>query len=150
MGLTLLALFFQAKGVGHKGRIHIDKRGVRRLYHSIKCKVYRSIFGKIDIPRACYWAKGESEIYPLDAELNLPSTENSYVLQEWAAVLGAEEAYEKAARFLETILRNKVLQATLKGKDIAAKRLMVEMNKRDPERQKQGVALVDGDINCVN
>lgn len=104
IGLTLLMVFFQAKGFGNKDKQHINKEGFRRPYHSIKSRMYRSIFGKINIRRACYWAKGKSEIYPLDAELNLPNTENSYLLQEWGAVLGAEESYEKTARFLETIL----------------------------------------------
>ncbi len=105
LGMTLLLLFFRQKGVGHKGKIHLDKEGIKRPYHSIKQRKYLSIFGKVSIPRACYWAKGCHEIYPLDAELNLPGTEYSYVLQEWSAALGAEEPYEKAAHFLETILR---------------------------------------------
>lgn len=105
LGMTLLLVFFQQKGIGHKGKVHIDKEGVRRPYHSIKHKEYLSIFGRVSIPRACYWAKGRHEVYPLDAELNLPGIECSYVLQEWSAALGAEEPYEKAAHFLETILK---------------------------------------------
>ncbi len=104
LGLTLLLVFFQQKGIGYKGKVHIDKGGIKRLYHSIKHKEYLSIFGKISIPRACYWAKGCHEAYPLDAELNLPETEYSYVLQEWGATLGSEEPYEKAAHFLENVL----------------------------------------------
>lgn len=104
IGLTLLSLFFQLRGVGRKGQIYVDNEGVKRPYHSIKQRTYRSIFGKISIARACYWAKRHSEIYPLDAELNLPKTEHSYVLQEWGSILGAEEPYAKAAQFLETVL----------------------------------------------
>ena len=104
LGLTLLLAFLQLKGVGHKGKVHIDKMGIKRLYHSVKHKEYLSLFGRIRIPRACYWAKGCHETYPLDAELNLPETEHSYVLQEWGATLGAEEPYEKAAQFLENVL----------------------------------------------
>lgn len=104
MGLTLLTMFFQLKGVGNRGRTHTDTDGVKRTYHSIKSRVYGSIFGKISIARACYWAKGLHQIYPLDAELNLPKTEYSYVLQEWGSILGAEEPYAKAAQFLETVL----------------------------------------------
>lgn len=105
LGLTLLLMFFQQKGVGHKGKVHIDKESVKRSYHSIKHREYLSIFGRVSIPRACYWAKGCHEAYPLDAELNLPETEHSYVLQEWSAALGSEEPYEKAAHFLETVLK---------------------------------------------
>lgn len=105
LGLTLLLVFFQQKGVGQKGKVYIDKEGVKRPYHSVKQREYLSIFGRINIPRACYWAKGCHEIYPLDAELNLPQTEHSYVLQEWSASLGSEEPYEKAAHFLEAVLK---------------------------------------------
>ena len=104
LGLILLVMFFHQKGIGLKGKIHIDKDGVTRAYHSIKQREYLSIFGKVSIPRACYWAKGRHEIFPLDAELNLPNTEYSYVLQEWGAALGGEEPYEKAANFLENVL----------------------------------------------
>ena len=100
----MLLAFLQLKGVEYKGKVHIDKMGIKRLYHSVKHKEYSSLFGRIRIPRACYWAKGCHETYPLDAELNLPETEHSYVLQEWGATLGAEEPYEKAAQFLENVL----------------------------------------------
>lgn len=105
LGLALLLVFFEQKGTGHKGKTHVDKEGAKRLYHSIKHKEYLSIFGRVSIPRACYWEKGCHEAYPLDAELNLPETEHSYVLQEWGATLGSEEPYEKAAHFLESVLR---------------------------------------------
>lgn len=104
LGLTLLLIFFRQKGAGFKGKVHIDKEGSERFYHSIKHREYLSLFGKVRIPRACYWAKGCHEIYPLDAELNLPLSEHSYILQEWGAALGAEVPYEKAASFLEAIL----------------------------------------------
>lgn len=105
LGMALLLIFFQQKGVGRKKKVHIDKKGIERPYHSIKHREYLSIFGRMNIPRACYWAKGRHEVYPLDAELNLPETEHSYVLQEWSAALGSEEPYEKAAHFLETVLK---------------------------------------------
>jgi len=104
LGMTLLMLFFEHKGNGYKGKAYLDSKGIKRPYHSIKHKKYLSIFGKVSIARACYWAKGSHGIYPLDAELNLPSTEYSYVLQEWGSSLGSEEPYEKAANFLKTIL----------------------------------------------
>ena len=104
LGLTLLILFFQQKGLGYKGKTHVDKEGCKRPYHSTKPRDYLSIFGQISIPRACYWKKGCHEIYPLDMELNFPSSVYSYVLQEWSSALGSEEPYEKAANFLENIL----------------------------------------------
>ena len=88
LGMTLLLVFFQQKGTGYKGKIHVDQEGTQRSHHSIKHREYLSIFGRVSIPRSCYWTKGRHEIYPLDGELNLPKTEYSYVLQEWSAALG--------------------------------------------------------------
>ena len=113
LGKTLLLLFFQQRGVGHKGKVHIDEEGIKRPYHSIKHREYLSIFGRVSIPRACYWAKGRHEIYPLDAALNLPETEYSYVLQEWSSALGSEEPYEKAAHFLEMVLKMPLWGSTI-------------------------------------
>lgn len=104
MGLTLLLIFLKQKGLGWKGKTLTDKKENKRFFHSIKPREYLSIFGKITITRSCYWKKGYGEVYPLDAELNLPKTEHSYLLQEWTTALGAEEPYEKAAKFLGTML----------------------------------------------
>jgi hypothetical protein len=219
LGRTLLMIFLQQKGVGRKGKMHADNKGNKRPYHSIKQREYLSIFGRISIQRACYWKKGLSEIYPLDAELNLPKTKYSYVLQEWGSSLGGESAYEKAAKFLESILgiplwgstvetimkescfdvpnfykerqalptssekellvatgdgkgivmrkdqiekkpskkplprirkigekeRKKTIEDTVKGKEEAFKRLQKEVEKRDYNKEKIGVALVDGE-----
>ena len=43
-------------------------------YHMDKETTYLSIFGEVKINRAYYWYKGEKGYFPLDAELNLPST----------------------------------------------------------------------------
>ena len=102
LGMTLLLVFFQQKGIGHKGKVHIDKEGTRRPYHSIKHREYLSIFGKVSIPRACYWAKGRHEIYPLDAELNLPGIEYSYVLQ--AHITQKEQHFACIRTFLILVL----------------------------------------------
>lgn len=136
LGLTLLIVFFQQKGTGHKGKVHVDKTGAKRVYHSVKTREYLSIFGKVNIPRACYWARGRHEIYPLDAELNLPSTEHSYVLQEWSAALGAEEPYEKAAKFLEAILGMSLWGSSI---ETIMRRSCVDVPKFYEERQRPDV-----------
>ncbi|MBF5058698.1 hypothetical protein NEPTK9_000197, partial [Candidatus Neptunochlamydia vexilliferae] len=45
---------------------------------------------------------------------------------------------------------NKVVQATLEGKEEAIQRLKAEVEKRDPQREKQSVALVDGEHKLRN
>jgi len=132
LGMTLLLVFFQQKGIGYKGKIHVDKEGTRRSHHSTKRREYLSIFGRVSIPRACYWTKGCHEICPLDAELNLPSTEHSYVLQEWSAALGSEEPYEKAAHFLENILKMPLWASTV---EIVMHKACVDIPKFYEKRQ---------------
>lgn len=137
LGLTLLLIFLQQKGMGNKGKIHADKEGVKRPYHSVKCRQYLSIFGKLSISRACYWAKGYHEIYPLDAELNLPETEYSYLLQEWGVTLGSEESYEKAAHFLETMLGIPLWGSSI---ETVVQKACVNVPKFYEERQSPGVS----------
>jgi hypothetical protein len=149
LGLTLLVMFFQQKGIGHKGKSYIDQEGVKRPYHSIKQRDYLSIFGRVSIPRACYWAKGRHEIYPLDAELNLPNTGYSYVLQEWGSSLGSEEPYEKAANFLETVLGmplwGSAIETIMHGACIDAPKFYEERQEPDRETEKKIlVGTIDG------
>lgn len=149
LGLTLLWMFLQQKGIGHRGKVHIDKEGTKRSYHSIKTKNYLSIFGKISIPRACYWTKGRHEIYPLDAEINLPNGEYSYLLQEWSAALGSEEPYEKAAHFLETILGISLwgssIETIMQKSCIDVPKFYEERQEPDTETEKEIlVATIDG------
>jgi hypothetical protein len=136
LGLMLLAIFFQQRGVGHQGKVHVDKEGTKRSYHSIKHREYVSIFGRVSISRACYWAKGCHEIYPLDAELNLPSSEHSYILQEWIAALGAEVPYEKAANFLESILGTPLWGSSI---ETIMQKSSIDVPKFYKERQEPGI-----------
>jgi hypothetical protein len=46
----------------------------------------------------------EIEFVPLDARLQLPESEYSYVLQDWAQALGVEHAFARTAEVLRMIL----------------------------------------------
>lgn len=149
LGLTLLLVFFQQKGVGYKGKVHIDKKGTKLPYHSTKTRDYQSIFGKIKIPRACYWTKGQHQMYPLDAELNLPQMGYSYVLQEWGAALGAEQPYDKAAHFLENIvgipLWSSSIETMVRKSSINIEKFYEERQEPSIETEKEIlIATIDG------
>jgi len=106
LGLTLLRVFLASKGDGDVGESHTDKQGVKRPRHSAKKeKTYFSIFGKVVIERAYYWLKGRGGLCPLDEQLNLPEDSYSYLLQEWALLLGVRKAYNKVTDLLKRILR---------------------------------------------
>ena len=106
LGLILLQVFLASKGDGNVGKTHTDGEGVIRPLHSTKKeKTYFSIFGKVVIERVYYWLKGQEGLCPLDAELNLPEDSYSYLLIEWATLLGVREAYNKVTEFFKEIFR---------------------------------------------
>ena len=116
LGMTLLMIFLQQKGTGYRGKIYTDKEEtIKHSYHSKKAKVYLSIFGKMRIPTSLLLGKKSAhEIYPLDAEFNLPSSEYSYVLQEWSVGLGSEQSLRKSSQ----IFRKRILGIPLWGSTI--------------------------------
>jgi len=106
LGKILLELFLERKGDGNVGATHRDEEGiVRKLQSMRKEKVYFSIFGIVVIKRAYYWLKDKAGVCPLDAQLNLPQKRYSYILEEWAALMGVRGAYNKVVEVLSTILR---------------------------------------------
>jgi len=90
--LTLVRYFLAEKGTGRDSRIQ-DSQGVELPYHSTRSCRYYSIFGLLDVSRAYFWRDGEG-VAPLDAELNLPDRRYSYLLQEWAKLIGVDESFE--------------------------------------------------------
>lgn len=84
--------------------VHINKSKKELKFHSFKKRDYLSIFGKIEINRPYYWERGEGGVHPLDAKLNLPDCEYSYLLQEWGTCLASEQPYNKTINFLQKFL----------------------------------------------
>ena len=82
-----------------------DGRELRRL-HEPHRRTYRSIFGPFTLSRYVYGTREGQRIdfVPLDARLELPESEYSYVLQDWAGTLWVEHAFARTAQTLETIL----------------------------------------------
>jgi len=107
MGRQATGRFLQMQGKGDVGETIAmdDGKELRRLPepHS---RTYRSIFGPFTITRYVYGTREGQRIdfVPLDARLELPESEFSYVLQDWAGVLCVEHAFGRTAATLETIL----------------------------------------------
>lgn len=104
IGLALLIIFIKRFSSREISKEHYDRVCSKRKYHSLKGKSYFSVFGKIEIYRPYYWKKGSGGVFPLDAELNLPDSGYSYLLQEWGTCLATEQPYAKAADFLKKFL----------------------------------------------
>lgn len=107
MGRQAMGQFFQMQGDGDTGEaIEMpDGKELRRLDEPHR-RTYRSIFGPFSFSRYVYGTREGQRIgfVPFDARLELPESEYSYVLQDWAGTLSAEHAFGRTAETLKTIL----------------------------------------------
>ena len=107
MGRQATGQFFQMQGDGNVGETveMSDGEALRRLPEPHR-RTYRSIFGPFTLSRHVYGTREGQRIdlVPLDARLQLPESELSYVLQDWAGTLCVEHAFARTAQTLDTIL----------------------------------------------
>lgn len=112
LGGILLNSFLVQKGNGEKDFL-VNASGEKLPLHSVKERKYLSIFGDIKISRAYFWKSGEQGIFPLDAELNLPAQEYSYLLNKWIQSRVTEEPYQQAIESICDLLDLKVAKRTV-------------------------------------
>jgi len=107
MGRQATGHFFRIQGDGDVGeRVEMpDGRELKRLPEPHR-RTYRSIFGPFELSRYVYGMReGQRiEFVPLDARLELPENEYSYVLQDWAGALCVDHAFGRTAQTLQEIL----------------------------------------------
>ena len=107
MGRHALGEFLACQGDGDVGgKLTMpDGHEVKRLEERHP-RCYQSIFGQFPLLRAVYGSREGQKIeyIPLDARLQLPEGEFSYVLQDWAQALGVEYAFGRTAETLQMIL----------------------------------------------
>ena len=107
MGRQATGHFLKMQGDGDVGEtIEMpDGEELKRLPEPHR-RTYHSIFGPFALSRFVYGTREGQRIdfVPLDARLELPESEYSYVLQDWAGTLSVEHAFARTAQTLETIL----------------------------------------------
>ena len=107
MGRQATGQFLQMQGDGDVGEtIEMpDGQELRRLPEPHQ-RTYRSIFGPFTLSRYVYGTREGQRIdfVPLDARLELPEGELSYVLQDWAGTLCVEHAFGRTAETLDAML----------------------------------------------
>lgn len=107
MGRQATGHFFRMQGDGDVGETveMPDGRELKRLPEPHR-RTYQSIFGPFVLSRYVYGTReGQRiEFVPLDARLELPENEYSYVLQDWAGALCVEHAFGRTAQTLQDIL----------------------------------------------
>ena len=110
----MLKYFLSCRGNGRNGDDTVQLAdGSVVPYHSVKHRTYFSVFGKLAIDRAYYWAGGLAATFPLDGALNLPERCYSYLLREWAELFGVEHAFDKVTEALESVLRIKLWKRSI-------------------------------------
>lgn len=107
MGRQATGRFLQMQGDGDVGEtIEMpDGQELKRLPEPHR-RIYHSIFGPFTLSRYVYGTREGQRIdfVPLDARLELPESEFSYVLQDWAGTLCVEHAFGRTAETLRAIL----------------------------------------------
>jgi hypothetical protein len=107
LGQQVLGLFFQLCGTADRGlELELtDGRRVKRL-EPLHRRAYQSIFGPFELERAVYGSReGQTlEYVPLDAQLQLPASKFSYLLQEWDQALAVEQPFAQVSETVARIL----------------------------------------------
>lgn len=108
LGRRLLGEFFRLAGNGDVGEtIELPEGRLLNRLPQLHARVYHSVFGLFELRRAAYGSReGQKiELVPLDARLNLPESDFSYLLQDWSQALDTEHAFSKTAETLSRILK---------------------------------------------
>ena len=107
LGRQALELFFRLNGTGDIGETVAlpDGPTVRRLPDT-HARAYRSVFGDFILRRTVYGTRAGQKIafVPLDARLQLPAGDYSYLLQQWDQALGCESAFARVGVTLFDVL----------------------------------------------
>ena len=106
MNLSLLAGFVKGVGTGDLGpTLEHEGRTLKRLEHTHVHR-YVSVFGELPISRHVYGTREtqKHEVVPLDARLDLPESNFSYVLQDWDQNLCVKGPYDEARESVQKML----------------------------------------------
>jgi hypothetical protein len=124
VGQALLESYVQGQGTGDVGpTLEHEGRTLRRLQETHERR-YVSIFGELKIARHVYGTREtqKHEVSPLDARLELPEGEFSYVLQDWDQHQCVKGPYKEASETVQRILGLKQSVHSLEDMNLAMAR----------------------------
>jgi hypothetical protein len=107
LGRQTLDQFLRMQGTGDVGEtLTLPTGDMLQRLEKLHSRTYHSIFGEFLLERTVYGTREGQKIeaVPLDARLQLPESEYSYVFQGWAQVLGVNHAFARTAETLQRIL----------------------------------------------
>ena len=107
LGHRALGLLFRLVGPGDVGETVVlpDGQEIRRL-ERLHPRVYQSVFGRFELERMVYGTReGQKIAYvAFDTQLQLPESDFSYLLQDWAQSFTVENTYRRVPETLSRIL----------------------------------------------
>ena len=150
LGLVFLSEYFARVGDGDAGeQLRLcDGRFLPQDRKAPHTKRYVSVFGPLEGKRMCY-GEGKIEAVPLDAKLNLPKSEYSYLLQDWSQSFDVHDSFGETVVKIEKLLHLGTSVRTLENlnQDIAESVENFQATHVLPEPLEEGallVAAVDG------
>lgn len=109
LGLKLLNYYIVSVGIIVLQRgVPIDNEQEKMKNTGLKKRLYRSIFGMIEIIRPKYYSKTDKVHYALDKELGLPKGRMSYVLSNWLSYGAVDLDFRESVGLLNQILGQKL------------------------------------------
>ena len=105
IGAQALNYFFTKQGDGDLGETVTTNSNATYKRLSSRKRQYQSIFGTFSLNRMVYgtYESKKIEFVPLDSRLQLPSSEHSYLLQEWGQMIAVEVPFKKTMEMLNSI-----------------------------------------------
>ena len=104
LGRKLLQLFLTNRLQAEAHTPQWGKHRRRLPYHSQKTVAYFSIFGKVEVTRAYFYAPGAGGKCPADRGLSLPERCYSDLLMECTELLVVDNAYDKGLQVMARLL----------------------------------------------
>jgi len=146
LGQLLLQKFVDLQGTGDFGpTLEQEGKTLRRL-DTLHEKRYVSVFGELKIQRTIYGTRENQkhEVVPLDARLNLPESDFSYLLQDWSQALCVHDSYQQSSTTLERILGIGLSVRSLEHMNQAMAQEVEEFRKAQPipDASEEGSLLV--------
>ena len=114
IGLAAMKLYFAQRGTGDVGPAVTRADGILLPREpKLRGRDYGSLFGKFTVARTCYRTPGAPGIFPLDAQVNLPTRCYSYFLQEWMTVFAVEHPFKESASWFEQLFDLEVAESAV-------------------------------------
>ena len=148
MNLLAVEAYIEMHGTGDVGPATVSPQGAEmsRLPET-KSRPYLSAFGPVNIERTIYSAGNHQREYaPLDAILGLPDGKFSFVLQDFAQMLGVDLSWAKNHEVLERLLGVTIPVSSLEDMNRSMAEGVPEYREQreSPPVEKEGAIFVAG------